>query len=66
MRPPADAVARLQHDDGQAGINQMPRGRDAGSARTDHNSVKFTHKSNPRSYLKENIYSAGALPAIAV
>jgi hypothetical protein len=36
----------------------MARGRDAGSARSDHNSVNFTHKSNPRSYLKHNIYSA--------
>jgi hypothetical protein len=66
MRPSTDAAARLQHDDGQAQIRQMSRGGDAGGARTDHNSVNFTHRSNPHSYLRDNIYSARAHPAIAV
>jgi len=65
VRPPADAVARLQHDDRKAGIRQLARRRDAGSARSDHNSVNFAHKSNPQSYATDNIYSARALPAIA-
>jgi hypothetical protein len=65
VRPAADAVARLQDDDRQAQIRQMPRSRDAGSARTNHNSVNFTHKSNSPSYVSDNIYCAGALPAIA-
>jgi hypothetical protein len=66
VRPPTDAVARFQHDNGQTAIRQMTRSRDAGRARTDHNSVNFTHKSNPRSYLSDDIYSAKTLPATAV
>src|SRR3954463_14209 len=43
----------------------MPRGRNTGSTRTNNNSINFTHKSNPRSYCVNDIYSAQTLPAIA-
>ena len=39
MRPPADAVARLQHDDGEAGILQRIRGAKAGGARADDGNI---------------------------
>ena len=38
---PADAVARFQHDDGEAGILQRMRGAEAGSAGADDGDVDF-------------------------
>jgi hypothetical protein len=41
MRPPADAVARFQHDHREAGIFQRPRRAEACGARADNGDIDF-------------------------
>ena len=39
VRPPADAVAGFQHDDGEAGVLQRIRGAEAGGAGADDGDI---------------------------